>query len=337
MKLEEFDERLKEKNLVGHWSIVGRSRSGLHPEPVASFGPRLWKWADVYGALADSGQIVDLAESGRRFIGFCNPPLAMQPAHTLLLGAQLVKPGEIAPAHRHTMGAIRFVVKGNGACTTVNGEPFPMEEGDLITTPNRAWHDHFNGSGEPIIWLDGGDGPLLQFLQVGFHENFPAQQQPRSRPAGLSGYEMSPSRPSWIRPDSIQPPPYRYAWSDTEKILSSLGENPGDPFEGVLLKCVNPLTNGPTLPTLSCEIQMLRPGEETKPHRHTSTVIYHAFRGKGFSIIDGIRWEWEQGDSFVVPLWQRHRHGNCGSEPAVLFSMNDRPVMESLGFYREED
>ena len=333
MNLEEFDHELKEKNLIGFWSFA---RSGVFQEPSPSFEPCLWKWKDVHDAINKAGEMVGLNQSFRRFIGFRNPALKSGTSRTLLLGAQLVKPGEIAAAHRHTMGAIRFVVKGSGAQTTINGEPFPMESGDLITTPNQTWHDHYNGSSEPIIWLDGADGPMIQLLEIGFSEPFKERQQPHSRAVDQSRYELAPARPSWVRPDSIQPPPYRYRWEDTEKILRSLGEHPGEPHDGLLLKYVNPLTGGPTLPTFSCEIQMLRPGEETKPHRHTSNVIYHVFRGTGFTTIGDARYEWETGDSFVVPLWRWHRHGNPSKEPAILFSINDSPLMEALGFYREE-
>ncbi|HEY2990248.1 MAG TPA: cupin domain-containing protein, partial [Candidatus Binatia bacterium] len=86
----------------------------------------------------------------------------------------------------------------------------------------------------------------------------------------------------------------------------------------------------------SCEMQMLRPGEQSKEHRHTSTTIYHVFRGKGFTVIDGQRQEWETGDSFTVPLWRWHAHGNSGREAAVLFVMNDKPVLDAFGYYREE-
>ena len=333
MNLEAFDRELKEKNLIGFWSFAV---SGEYQQAKAPFEPCLWKWQDLYEAITKAGEAVGLEQSFRRFIGLKNPALAIGTTQTLLLGAQLVKPGEIAAAHRHTMAAIRFVIKGGGAQTTVDGEPFPMEAGDLITTPNRTWHDHFNGSSDPIIWLDGADGPLIKYLGIGFSEPFGEKQQPHSRAVGRSKYELAPARPSRLPVDSIQPPPYRYPWEDTEKVLSALAEHPGDPHDGVLLKYVNPLNGGFTLPTLSCEIQMIRPGETTQPHRHTSTVVYHVFRGKGFTTIDDTRYDWETGDSLVVPLWGRHSHGNASKEAAVLFSINDRPIMEALGYYREE-
>jgi gentisate 1,2-dioxygenase len=333
MNLEELTNELKEKNLQGYWSIA---RGDVAQEPAAPFEPCLWPWREVSEAIDKAGEIVGLDQSFRRFIGFHNPALKIGTAHTLLLGAQLVKPGEIAAAHRHTMAAIRFVIKGGGAQTTIDGEPFPMEAGDLITTPNRTWHDHYNGSSEPIIWLDGADGPLIRYLGIGFSEPFQKKQQPHSRPVDRSKYELAPARPTWVRPSSIQAPPYRYRWEETEKVFQSWGEQPGDPHNGILLRYVNPATGGPTLPTLSCEIQMLSPGEQTKPHRHTSTAIYHAFKGRGFSVIGDTRYDWETGDSFVIPLWRWHYHGNSSKEPAVLFSINDRPLMEALGFYRTE-
>ena len=333
-KLEQLNRELEEKNLVGYWNLV-RGR-GDDYEPKSSFEPCLWKWKDVSSALEKAGETLGLEDSFRRFIAFRTPSLNMTTTHTLLLGAQLVKPGEVAKAHHHTMGAIRFVIRGGGAQTTVNGEPFPMYPGDLITTPSWTWHDHYNGSDEPIVWLDGADGPFIKYLEIGFGERFEKDQQPHSRAVNYSAYELAPARPSWVGADSPQPPPYRYRWEETEKTLNALGERPGDPCDGILLRYVNPVNDGPTLPTLSCEMQMLRPGERTKEHRHTSSAIYHVFRGSGFTMIDGARHEWAAGDSFTVPLWRWHSHGNSGREPAALFVMNDRPLLDAFGFYREE-
>jgi gentisate 1,2-dioxygenase len=87
---------------------------------------------------------------------------------------------------------------------------------------------------------------------------------------------------------------------------------------------------------MNCEIQMLRPGEKCQTHRHTHTVVYHAFKGCGTTYIGDQRFDWQQGDSFVLPLWHWHTHENSSQEPAILFSINDRPAMEALGLSREE-
>jgi gentisate 1,2-dioxygenase len=59
-------------------------------------------------------------------------------------------------------------------------------------------------------------------------------------------------------------------------------------------------------------------------------------RGQGRTKVGEGYLEWSKGDSFVVPLWQWHAHENVANDEAVLFSINDRPVMESLQLYREE-
>jgi gentisate 1,2-dioxygenase len=48
---------------------------------------------------------------------------------------------------------------------------------------------------------------------------------------------------------------------------------------------------------------MFRAKEKTKSHRHTSTRIYHAFRGSGTTITNGRPVHWLKDDTFTVPLW----------------------------------
>jgi gentisate 1,2-dioxygenase len=104
----------------------------------------------------------------------------------------------------------------------------------------------------------------------------------------------------------------------------------------VLLEYANPVDGGHTLPTCSCAIQLLRPGEKTKSHRHTSTTVYYAFRGRGMTKVSANEFNWGKGDIFVVPSWQWHSHENMAGEDAILFSISDRPSTAALGLYREE-
>jgi gentisate 1,2-dioxygenase len=176
----------------------------------------------------------------------------------------------------------------------------------------------------------------MRFLEVGFHEPHEIGQQVVSKSEGTACAELSFSRPTWVQAHSIHPPGYRYRWAETETALKTLGETQGDPYDAIFLEYVNPLTGGPTLPTLSCGIQMLRPGEKTCAHRHTSSTVYHVFRGAGATAIDDVRYEWEAGDTLSVPLWRVHYHENRSAEPAILFVLSNRPALSALGYYREE-
>src|SRR5215211_2602167 len=46
--------------------------------------------------------------------------------------------GEVAPTHRHTPAAVRFMLRGHGAYTTVAGERCNMSPGDLVLTPRMS-------------------------------------------------------------------------------------------------------------------------------------------------------------------------------------------------------
>ncbi len=337
MSLEELNQELNEQNLIGYWTIPNTSTGFREPKP--GFRPFLWKWREIRSALDKAAQFIRPEEAFRRFIGYQHPELKMGTAHTLLMGAQMVRPGEFAPAHRHTMEAIRFVVEGHGAATVVEGEPLAMEPGDLITTPNWSWHDHVNVGDTPIVWLDGANGPMVHYYQVGFANPFHERRQAVSKPVGWSQQTYGTLRPRMAPPSPASTtyrPPYRYSWAETDKAFQALIKSPGDAHDGVLLRYVDPITGGPTMSTIACEIQMLRPGEKGHCHRHTHTVVYHAFKGGGITWIGNQKFDWEQGDSFVVPLWNWHAHENHAREPAVLFSINDRPAIEALGYFREE-
>ena len=87
------------------------------------------------------------------------------------------------------------------------------------------------------------------------------------------------------------------------------------------------------MPTMSAQLELLRKGEATTPHRHTGSVIYQVAQGSGWSEIAGQRFEWQEKDIFALPSWALHRHG--AHEESVLFSFDDLPAMRALGLYRE--
>ena len=334
--IQELDRLLAQRWLAGLWRVRSEERP-LHPKTTVK--SHLWKWADVYDALIQARDRIDVKSGAveRRTLKLVNPGLkeAELTSHTMTFAFQLIQPGEVAPPHRHTMAAIRFIVQGKGAYTVVEGEKMVMEEGDLILTPQWTWHEHAHEGEKPIVWIDGLDVPFIQSLQVISFEPYPGERFPlKESPDQPSHYGMTRAVET---KDSEPRAPLHYHWRDTYPSLMRLAEGSPHPYEGYALEYINPLTGGPTLPTLSCWIQMLRPGMRTQVHRHRSTSLYHAFRGSGTTVINGEAVHWDQGDSFVVPLWHWHEHANRSSkEDAILFSMHDTPVLKAFGLYREE-
>ena len=111
----------------------------------------------MLAAALEAGGLITAEEAERRVIILENPGLVGSSRITtsLYAGLQMVLPGEIAPAHRHTQSAIRLALDSHGAYTTVGGERTRMKRGDLVLTPPMVWHDHGNEGKSEMIWLDG--------------------------------------------------------------------------------------------------------------------------------------------------------------------------------------
>jgi gentisate 1,2-dioxygenase len=335
-KIQDLNNLLRSRWVSGLWNLDHAERQA---DPKTRVKPHLWKWAEIYDSLLQAREKISVASGSaeRRVIRLVNPGMAEtdMTSHTMLLSFQLIQPGEVAPAHRHTMTAIRFILQGQGAYTNVDGQKMNMEDGDLILTPQWSWHEHAHEGSEPMIWIDGLDVPFIQSLHAISFQPYGQGRLPAAESIPPAAYYGTTRPVGYADPNPV--PMLHYRWRDTYPSLQRLAHVSASPYDGVALEYVNPATGGSTLPTLSCWIQRLRPGEITKAHRHNSTSIYHAFRGSGTTIINGEPFHWEKGDTFIVPLWSWHEHANrSGKDEAILFSMHDLPILKAFGLYREE-
>ena len=131
-------------------------------------------------------------------------------------------------------------------------------------------------------------------------------------------------------------PPARHLHYRWEAARAELQRRAPDPHDDVLMEYVDPATGGSVIPAFGCYLQMLRPGVRTRAHRETSSAVYHVVEGRGFTTIDGVRHDWSDGDFFAIPPRAAHAHGNEGTAPAVLYSVQDVPLLRTLGLYRVE-
>jgi gentisate 1,2-dioxygenase len=334
---DEFYDKLGPFEVAPLWRATGL----LPRQPSSPAVPHLWRYAEIRELLLEAGGLVTAEEAERRVLILKNPGLGGRPAATanLFAGMQLVLPGEVAPVHRHSAAALRFICEGGGGFTAVDGEKAVMEVGDLVLTPNWAWHDHGNDSDEPMIWLDGLDLPLLHKLETHFFEVTGEMRQELTRPDNGStrSYATGRLNPGWVEWSSPHSPLVNYPWKQTELQLTAAADDwDGSPVDGIVFEYVNPLSGGPVMPTMACQVQLLKPGFHGQAHRHTSSVVYHVVRGRGHSLIDDVRLDWEEHDTFALPGWAQHQHANdLAGDEAILFAFTDEPVLRSLGLYRE--
>jgi gentisate 1,2-dioxygenase len=127
-----------------------------------------------------------------------------------------------------------------------------------------------------------------------------------------------------------------YSWDQTMEALHALRDREGSPYEGISLDYTHARTGGPVLPTIGCRVQLIRAGEKLKARRVAGSSVFCVRQGSGRSVIDGKTFDWSRNDIVAVPSWALQEHANTGAEDAILFSINDRPVFEALGLYREQ-
>src|SRR5512145_2222565 len=182
---QELYRRMDRSNLTPLWEVL---HNLIPNEPATPCKPALWKYRDARPYLMEAGKLITAKEAIRRVLILENPGMRGESCITqsLYAGLQLILPGEIAPSHRHTQTALRFIVEGTGAYTAVDGERVTMHPGDFIITPSWTWHDHGNPGSEPVVWLDGLDIPMVSMLDGGFMERYPEETQPVLRREGDS-------------------------------------------------------------------------------------------------------------------------------------------------------
>ncbi len=333
-----FYRRIDALSLAPLWENLAAL---LTPEPRSPVVPHLWRYEALRGYVLEAGGLITAAEAERRVLVLENPGLRGKSRITtsLYAGVQLVLPGEVAPAHRHSPAALRFVLEARpGAYTTVDGERADMEFGDFVITPAWAWHDHGNDSDAPVIWLDGLDIPMVcETFAASFAEGFPGRaQQPLTRAPGDSVARYGAGMlPVDYRPAGRTSPIFNYRYAPAREALARLAANgPIDPCHGVKLRYVNPATGDWAMPTIATFLQLLPKGLRTSAYRSSDATVFVVVEGRGASTIAGTRFDWGPRDIFVVPSWAKVEHEAL--EETVLFSFSDRAVQEKLGLFRED-
>ena len=176
--LESLRRDMTRSHLIPLWELEAEIM-GLVPSPKTQAWR--WRWDELYGIAERAGALVSVDRGGdRRAIALANPGQNGMPyaTSTLWAAVQWLNGREIAPAHRHTSQAIRFIIDGAGSYSTVEGDKVFLERGDLVLTPPWTWHDHGSESDERAIWMDVLDNPLNTFLDGAFFEPYPHEQQP---------------------------------------------------------------------------------------------------------------------------------------------------------------
>ena len=313
------------------------------PQPDSPAKAHKWSYDRARQYLLRAGDLISAKEAERRVLILENPGLPGQSAITpsLYAGLQLILPDEIAPAHKHSQCALRFVMEGEGAYTSVDGEKAVMRAFDLVLTPGGQWHDHGNPSGKPMIWLDGLDIPTVRHFDASFAEHYPEDQYPEQAPPGDSlnryGRNMRPLKGHSADRRPAQQPLFHYPYAEWRPALDALAASGAapDPHVGHALEFLNPVNGGPIMATISAHVRLLPAGFETRDRRSTDGTVFVVVEGEGEALVEGETIALKPRDLLVVPSWKALRFK--AASRLVLFGYSDKACQEKLNLYREEN
>jgi gentisate 1,2-dioxygenase len=328
---------LRANNLVPLWPSL---RGVLPPHrPTVNTRATHWPYQTIRPLLLKAGELTPIEKAERRVLVLANPGHGlekMQASAAIYLGMQLLLPGEWAPSHRHTPNAVRMVVEGEGAWSTVEGEKCEMLRGDLILTPTGLWHEHGHDGDKPVIWLDVLDLPLVYYMEASYHVDGGRQKVVPTH--GERAYARGGVVPTAVFERSQKAyPMLRYPWADTRAALESLDADRPE-LEAVQLTYVNPETGGHAENILGFYALMLRPGQTLHLPVRSPAMVFHVIEG-GASVQIGPadeerRFTLEEADTCCAPGYTAVTLANpAKNQPAFLFIADETPLHKKLGVF----
>ena len=314
---ERYYQRLADEQLAPLWVFF---HDWFTPMPRVRSQPHRWRYRALRELILESARIIDPAEAERRVLVLENPGLAGRRLITesLYAGLQLIMPGELAPSHRHTPAALRFVLEGAGAYTAVNGRRAYMAPGDFIVTPPWSWHEHGHEGDGPTVWLDVLDVAMLHLFNATFTELDPDGRHAR---------------------DAAAAPTFHYPYAQAKQALDRLrGRSQADPCHGHRMEYLDSATGGPAIPTISTFLQSLPQDFQTQPYRSTAGTIFCVVEGTGTVDVGGdesaLSIAYAPWDVVVVPSWTPY--AIRATTETTVFSASDQAAQQKLGIWREE-
>jgi gentisate 1,2-dioxygenase len=350
--LAALHDDIERKHLFPFWAVAAGPG---HDEVIRLLGaapravPFLWSYQDVIQPLlVKAAKLVTTVESERRSLILVNPGLAPRRATvtTMYTAYRLNSPNEVMPPHRHSPSAIRFGLTGKQNFTGVEGEDMVFGPGDLVLTPQDAWHNHGCVGDEPAVNLSVLDLPLVENLNAVFFEHdyqedgeVKKRQSARVTPDysqriyGAGGY-----LPRFVKHErsAYSSPMYCYRWEPLRELLEKHRDWDGDPYDALTVEYVDPVKGGPMFKTMTFFAQMLRPGEHTRAQKQTASLLVTPFEsgGGGHTLIGGKRFDWHNFDTLAIPAGEWYEHVNDSRSPIVLFTASDEPALRAFGLHK---
>lgn len=301
--LPAYYERLKPAGMGPGWA---KTEPSMYPVPKKEFVPAHWKYEHARAALDGAARLVGTEHAERRNLILNNPipGNGYATARTIVGAYQMIKGHEVARSHRHTANAMRFILEaGPKAYTVVEGRKVPMTPGDVLLTPNWAWHGHSNDGPDNAYWIDFLDAPLTHVLGPMFFEQY------------HDGFVQQTETVD-------EASPFRFPFAVWGPKAASAPE--------VATGMREVLIGPPLLDTLRLKWRHFDSGARVAEARTTANCCYAVQQGRGAVDCDGHRFEFARGDVFVIPSWRAAQWSIA--EESWLFRVSDESLLEKINW-----
>ena len=317
--------------------------------------PYLWRCVEeIEPILNRAVELITMDDLERRSLILVNPGLAPRRAtvSTMYTAYRLNDANEIMPPHKHSPSAVRFGLKGKGNFTGVDGENIVFGPGDMVLTPNDTWHNHGTVGNEQALNFSVLDLPLVETLNaVHFDHDYKEEENgelvsKKEQSARFSAdysqktYGYGGLMPRFAgnksRGAGFSSPMFVYRWEMVRELFDKHKDHNGDAHDGLMVEYIDPTSGQPVFKTITFFAQMLRPRQSTLPVKSTASLLVSPFEGKGYSIVNGQRFDWHEYDTLAIPggSWFEHRN-TSDKEPLYMFVASDEPTLKKLDLFKK--
>ena len=214
--------------------------------------------------------------------------------------------------HRHGEEAVH-VLSGTGF-VVIDGARYDWKMGTTIHIPYMAEHQFFNTGSEPAVYLSVATMDLDFDVKLGRLEQL---EEKGANPQNLES--LSPAQTSQFAPDGRRIALHLEDAVDSYARRAAKGLPPGGHGRVWILMGGKETADddGTGFRARSVAITHIFeeiPRTSSHEHSHTEAMLY-VLEGKGYSEVDGQRWDWEEGDVVhVPPKLTRHDHVNPNAD-----------------------
>ena len=315
-------------------------RTGVHPPEKLDLIPAVTVTKEEIDQEIDRLASLPAPENGRR-VSYIAPGIGVS--------LQVLKPGERTTPARQNSSQVNFCIRGGGQAV-IGDRTIQYGQYDVFNTPSWVPYEHINNTNELQVRLTYSNAPLLEKMKVHVieeppkmggkkkefgehHEEHGGSESPFGTfPISEDGGFLMPYE-KLINPDVLKHEPHYFPWERVKAELAKLASL-GQSYRGRRLYLLyNPATGHTNGTTSNFFATMtIRPKNIVdRPHRHVGAAINYYFAGKGYSVVEGVKYPWKAGDLMLsAPGWAVHNHASL-DEDVYELTIQDSPLNIWMG------